>query len=90
MWGRAYRRDGVESDGLEADEVVARRNRRGDRGRPGRVISDHLACGPASAVDGSGKETSFVDLEPLQGVGVDSRAGGSGALREVSQLHTKW
>lgn len=56
-------RHGVEGDRLEADEVVAGGDRGGDRGRPGAVLSNHLTGAPSAVVDGSGKETGFVDLE---------------------------
>ena len=78
----------MESDGLEADEVVAGGNRLGDRRGPRRVVGNHLASGPLAIVDGAGEQTSLVDLEPLEGGCVNSGAGRARARREVGELKT--
>ena len=53
----------MESDSLETDEVVAGRDRRGNGRGPRAVLCDHLTGSPVTVVDGTGKETCFVDLE---------------------------
>lgn len=45
---RTYSGHRVQGDGLKANEVVARRNISGHRGRPRVVIRNHLACGPGA------------------------------------------
>jgi hypothetical protein len=77
---------GVKRDRLEADEVVARRNGRGDLGGPGRVLRNHLARGPAAAVHSAREEPGVVDLEPRQAAGADASAARAGALGEVREL----
>lgn len=73
----------MEGDGLKTDEVVARGDRAWDGGSPGRVVGDHLAVSPLTVVNSARQETSFIDLEPLEAVGVDSSAGAARALCEV-------
>ena len=81
---------GVKSDSLKADQVVAAGDARGDRGRPRRVVVDHLAGAPEAVVDGAAQQTSLVDLEPLERGRVHSRARRARALREVRQLCWGW
>lgn len=71
---RTHSGHGVEGDGLKTDEVVARGHACGDRARPARVLIDHLARSPLATVNGAGKETRLVDLEPLRLRGVDTSA----------------
>ena len=63
--GTTYSGHGVESDGLEADEVVARGHARRDRRRPGRVVGDHLARAPEPVADRAVDQPGLIDLEPL-------------------------
>lgn len=79
----------MQSDGLETDKVVARRHRRRNRGGPRRVVGDHLARSPGSVEDSAREQTRLVDLEPLEVVRVDTRAGRAGALSKVSELQVK-
>ena len=65
----------MEGDRLEADEVAAGGDSRRDGGGPRRVVGDHLARAPSATVDGTAKQTSLVDLKPLEAVRVDTRAG---------------
>lgn len=76
----------MQSNRLEADEVVAGRDRGRDRGRPRGVVSDHLAVGPAAIEDGTREKTGFVNLEPLERVRADASAGRARALGEVREL----
>ena len=76
----------VEGDGLKADQVVSRRHRLGNCSRPARVLRNHLPSGPLTIVYGTREEACLINLEPLQCVGIDSRAARAGALREVRQL----
>ena len=79
----------MESNGLETDEVVAGGHSAWNGCGPGRVVSNHLAVSPLAVVDGTRQETGFVNLEPLEGVRVDTSAGGTRALCEVGQLNDK-
>ena len=83
--GHTYSGHRVESDRLEADEVVARGDACGDRRRPARVLRDHLAGSPLAGVDGAGEETRLVDLEPLS-LGRVNTSAGRAAGCEVGQL----
>jgi hypothetical protein len=76
----------VESDRLEADEVVARRDRRRDGGSPGRGLVDHLTSSPLTGVDSAREETRLVDLEPVKAASADASAGRARALGEVGEL----
>jgi hypothetical protein len=53
----------VKGNGLEANEVRAAWDRRGDGACPGVVLGDHQTRTPTAGVDGSGQETGLVDLE---------------------------
>ena len=53
----------MEGDGLEPDEVAARRDFRGDRGGPRAVLLDHETVTPESVVDSSVDQTLLVNLE---------------------------
>jgi hypothetical protein len=61
--GCAYSRERVKGNGLEANEVRAAWDRRGDGGGPGVVLGDHQTRTPTAGVDGSGQKTGLVDLE---------------------------
>jgi hypothetical protein len=78
----------VQGDRLEPDEVRARRHGHRDRGRPGRVLRNHLAGGPAASVDRAGKKTGVINLEPLEAVRVDASARRPRALGQVGEPAT--
>lgn len=78
--------EGVQSNRLEADEVVARRDGRGDRRRPGRVLVDHLASRPVAVADRARQKAGLVDLEPLERRRVHASARATRALRQVGEL----
>lgn len=59
----AYGGHRVKGDGLEADEVVSRRDRAGDRGCPGAVLLNHEAISPVTVVDGAANQALLVNLE---------------------------
>lgn len=82
-----YSGQGVEGNSLEPDEVVAGRDGLRDGGRPGGVVSDHHAVTPLAVEDRAREETSLVDLEPLERVGIDTRARRARAFSEVCQLN---
>ena len=77
----------VQGNRLETDQIVAGWDRLGDCCRPGGVVSDHFARSPLAIVHGSRQETSLLNLEPGEGLSVDTRAGRTGACGEVGQLH---
>ena len=70
----------VQRDRLEADEVRAARDARGDGRCPARVLRDHLPVAPRAAVDRAGEEAGFVDLEPLESGGCSISAGSFAVL----------
>lgn len=56
---------GVESDSLEADQVVSRWDGGGDGGCPGAVLGNHLPSSPRTVIHGAREETGLVNLELL-------------------------
>lgn len=64
----------VEGDGLEANQVLAWWDRRGNNCRPSRVLRNHDARCPCAAIDSAINETGFLNLEPLCSGGIDIRA----------------
>ena len=53
----------MQSDCLEADEVVSAWHLRGDRSRPAAVLRNHLTGSPESLLDSAADEPKLIDLE---------------------------
>lgn len=51
-------------------------------------VGHQLSIGPCALVNGSVDEPQFVDLEPLDGAGVDAIAGTTSARRKVDGIWT--
>lgn len=79
-------RERVKSNRLEANEIIATGNARRDCSGPGAVLLDHNAVTPHAVEDSAIDKAGLVDLEPLEGGGVDPRARAARALRQVREL----
>lgn len=53
----------MQSNGLETDEIISRRDRGRNGGSPGRVLVNHLAVSPIAVSNGSGDQSGLIDFE---------------------------
>lgn len=79
----------VQSDGLEAEKVVASRNTARDGRSPSVVVVDHLAASPVTGGNSTADQARLINLEPAQVFRIGAIAA-SVAVGHVSQHWAVW
>jgi hypothetical protein len=87
---KTYRRQCVQGNSLESDEVVAAGDCAGDGSSPAAVLLNHLASAPETRKNGSRDETSLIDLELHPGKNIKISPYVSVMIRNVEYILTHW